>query len=150
MVSFMVDSSLISESYSKSEKLYKLNFEIPQASTLWALFDSSTVSDINEDIEKDLLSSIDSLFEEGRFITLFDWLFDEDLIEEIESAYWEFVNSKAPSELMGKWRYVRSEWKVALEWNVPDWFANGESQCIVDMDQIRSTVKDWYMGSWPE
>ena len=51
---------------------------------------------------------------------------------------------------MGKWRYVRSERKVALEWDVPDWFANGESQCIVDMDEIRNTVKDWYMSSWPE
>jgi hypothetical protein len=147
MVSFMIDSSIISESYFKSKKLYKLEFQIPPASEVWSLFDSDTVSDINKDIEEGLLESIDSLFKEGRFIMLFDWHRDEELCLDIEDAYLEFVNDKKPSKLLGQWRYVRSAREVTLEWDVPDWFVNSESQCIVDLDEIRNTVKDWFIYS---
>jgi hypothetical protein len=143
----MIDSSIISESYFKSKKLYKLEFQIPPASEVWSLFDSDTVSDINKDIEEGLLESIDSLFKEGRFIMLFDWYRDEELCLDIEDAYLEFVNDKKPSKLLGQWRYVRSAREVTLEWDVPDWFVNSESQCIVDLDEIRNTVKDWFIYS---
>jgi hypothetical protein len=139
------------ESYSESEQLYTLKFEIPPAVELWAFFDKDTVSEINTKIENDLLKSFDGIFKKGGFISLFDWGENDDLIVEIDDAYYKSKPS-GTFEVLGKWTYLRKGRIASLEWQVPDWFAEADDKnhSMSDFDEIYNSVKDWFVFSDPE
>jgi len=133
------------ETFQASKKQYTLEFELPPVDALWSLFDADTTPDINCD--QSLLSSFDTLFNEGRFITLFDWNGYGDVGEDINDAYQAFLDKQTASSLLGEWTYLREGRAISLEWQVPSWFLENSDHKICDMDEIRNTLKDWYVYS---
>jgi hypothetical protein len=74
---YLLDLFVFKEHFDEEERIYTLSFNIPDASAIWSCFDKSTVSNITNDIEKNLLSRFDSIFEDGLFIFLYSFGYDD-------------------------------------------------------------------------
>ena len=134
--------------YSATTKIFTMKFEIPEAQTLWSLFDEESVSDIDEKAEKNLLRRFDSLFNSGHFLFLVDWGpcdDDEEFLDIEEAIYKRKPNETLP--ILGEWNYSRDNRLVSLEWHTPDWYTD-KSANICDFDELRNLVKDWYINSF--
>jgi hypothetical protein len=143
------------EFYDSLKKILTLKFEVPQAVDLWNCMDPESVSDITEEIDNQLLLDMDKFFNEGRFIELFvyswpDELENSDVHDEFLDAYESYSPKKKSTDLLGTWVYRRNNRLITMEWKVSECCCEVMDNCewvVLEIDPIRSLVKDWYVYS---
>lgn len=124
------------EKYDDQSRIYKLEFHIPEASTVCTLFEEGTPT---EAMAENLAKRFDAFFKNGEFIFMF-----EPTVDGVDEAIWDYSDRNRSPEILGSWVYSRNDRLCSLAWNTPEWFEDlYDGVYIVDKQGLFEICNDW-------